>query len=180
MPALGTTQYEHTLLTCDRQPQLSQSEIAADERMYLEIYDSIMGHRPPAGPKMAEQTLSEIYGFARHRVKNVLGRLAADGLGDMEPNRAAFHTSPSTQEAHDMFDLRQTLEQSVVQKLAQQAGSDDIARLRAMIVEERNAYMQGNRPLWIRLSAEFHITLARGLALLVQRTPSSSPRARKQ
>jgi DNA-binding GntR family transcriptional regulator len=38
-----------------------------------------------------------------------------------------------------------------------------------MIDEERDAYMQGNRPLWIRLSADFHIELAKlgGNLLLV-------------
>jgi DNA-binding GntR family transcriptional regulator len=68
-----------------------------------------------------------------------------------------------------MFDLRQTLEQSVVQKLAQQARPEDFVRLRDMIERERDAYMRGNRPLWIRLSADFHLALARlgGNALVV-------------
>jgi DNA-binding GntR family transcriptional regulator len=137
--------------------------------MYLEIYDAIMEHRLPAGTKMAEQTLGEIYGLARHHVRKVLGKLAADGLVDLEPNRGAYIASPTAQEAHDMFDLRQTLEQSVMQKLAQRAGPADFARLRDMIARERDAYMQGNRPLWIRLSADFHIALARlsGNALVV-------------
>ena len=150
-------------------PTASQAEQASDERMYLEIYDAIMEHRLPAGTKMAEQTLGEIYGLARHHVRKVLSRLAADGLVDLEPNRGAYIASPSTQEAHDMFDLRQTLEQSVVQKLAQQARPEDFAQLREMIGREREAYMQGNRPLWIRLSADFHIALARlgGNALVV-------------
>lgn len=145
------------------------TEPANDERMYLEIYDAIMEHRLPAGTKMAEQTLGEIYGLARHHVRKVLARLAADGLVDLEPNRGAYIASPDAKEAHDMFDLRQTLEQSVVQKLAQQAGAEDFARLRQLISEERAAYMQGNRPLWIRLSADFHIALARlaGNALVV-------------
>ena len=145
------------------------AEPANDERMYLEIYDAIMEHRLPAGTKMAEQTLGEIYGLARHHVRKVLGRLAADGLVDLEPNRGAFIASPDAQEAQDMFDLRQTLEQSVVQKLAQQARPEDFAQLRDMIGRERDAYMEGNRPLWIRLSADFHIALARlgGNALVV-------------
>lgn len=147
----------------------SQPEQANDERMYLEIYDAIMEHRLPAGTKMAEQTLGEIYGLARHHVRKVLSRLAADGLVDLEPNRGAYIASPGTEEAHDMFDLRQTLEQRVVQKLALHARPDDFARLREMIAQEREAYMQGNRPLWIRLSADFHIALARlgGNALVV-------------
>ena len=157
------------LVTASAAPNPPQAEPANDERMYLEIYDAIMEHRLPAGTKMAEQTLGEIYGLARHHVRKVLARLAADGLVDIEPNRGAYIASPGAEEAHDMFDLRQTLEQSVVQKLAEKAGPEDFVQLRDMIERERDAYMQGNRPLWIRLSADFHIALARlgGNALVV-------------
>ncbi len=137
--------------------------------MYVEIYDAIMEHRLPAGTKLTEQALGDIYGMARHNVRKVLAKLAADGLVDLEPNRGAFIASPSEQEARDMFELRQTLEQSVLQKVARNANAADFARLRELIAQERAAYMQGNRSLWIRLSADFHLALARlgGNALLV-------------
>ncbi|RJF95308.1 GntR family transcriptional regulator [Noviherbaspirillum saxi] len=149
------------------QPQ--ESRLAPEERMYFEIYDAIMEHRLPAGTKLTEQALSEIYDLARHNVRKVLIKLAADGLVDLEPNRGAYIASPTEQEAQDMFELRQTLEQLVMQKVAQSATAADFARLRRMIDDERDAYMQGNRPLWIRLSADFHIELAKlgGNLLLV-------------
>lgn len=151
-------------------PSVAQdSRLAPDERMYFEIYDAIMEHRLPAGTKLTEQALTEIYGLARHNVRKVLVKLAADGLVDLEPNRGAYIASPTEQEAHDMFELRQTLEQMAMQKVARSATAADFARLRQMIDREREAYMQGNRPLWIRLSADFHIELAKlaGNALLV-------------
>ena len=140
-----------------------------EERMYFEIYDAIMEHRLPAGTKLTEQALAEIYALARYNVRKVLAKLAADGLVDLEPNRGAYIASPSEQEAHDMFELRQTLEQLVMEKVTQNATAADFDKLREMIGRERDAYMQGNRPLWIRLSADFHIELAKlsGNALLV-------------
>jgi DNA-binding GntR family transcriptional regulator len=143
--------------------------VTPEERMYFEIYDAIMEHRLPAGTKLTEQSLCEIYGLARHNVRKVLTRLAADGLVDLEPNRGAYIASPTEQEAHDMFELRQNLEQFVMQKVAKTAGPEDFKRLRQMIEHERDAYMRGDRSLWIRLSADFHIELARlsGNALLV-------------
>lgn len=146
-----------------------EGRIAPEERMYLEIYDAIMEHRLPAGTKLTEQSLGEIYDLARHNVRKVLNKLAADGLVDLEPNRGAYIASPTEQEAHDMFELRQTLEQLVMQKVAQKASAADFGRLRHMIERERDAYMQGNRSLWIRLSADFHIELAKlsGNMLLV-------------
>ncbi len=146
-----------------------EQKLAPEERMYFEIYDAIMEHRLPAGTKLTEQALGEIYDMARHNVRKVLVKLAADGLVDLEPNRGAFIASPTEQEACDMFELRQSLERLAMEKVAHKATPADFDKLRQMIARERDAYMQGNRPLWIRLSADFHIELARlsGNVLLV-------------
>lgn len=143
---------------------------SVEERMYHEIYDAIMEHRLPPRTKLTELSLCEIYATARHTVRKVLAHLAADGMVDLEPNRGAFIASPSTDEAHDMFELRQMLERAVLEKLA---GMRDVKRviapLRKMVEAEREAFRTNARPKWIRLSAEFHTALAElsGNALLV-------------
>ncbi|MBI3284425.1 MAG: GntR family transcriptional regulator [Burkholderiales bacterium] len=141
----------------------------AEQRMYRDVYDAIMDHRLPARTKLTEQALSQIYAMARHGVRKVLGQLAADGLVDLEPNRGAFIANPGEQEAQDMFELRQTLEQLALEKALQHADRNAIAGLRALVERERQAYLDGDRPQWIRLSADFHIALARlgGNQLLV-------------
>jgi DNA-binding GntR family transcriptional regulator len=140
-----------------------------EDRMYAALYAAIMEHRLHAGAKLTEQGLADIYGAARYNVRRVLMRLAADGLIDLRRNRGASIASPTEREARDMFELRQTLEQSVITKAATNARPLDFMRLRELIAREREAYMQGDRPRWIRLSADFHIELARlgGNALVV-------------
>jgi DNA-binding GntR family transcriptional regulator len=135
--------------------------VAPEERMYVEIYDAIMEHRLPAATKLTEEGLGEIYGLARHAVRRVLSRLAADGLVDLARNRGATIASPGETEAHEMFEVRQMLETLVVQKLADKPDQAGFAALRALVAREREAYMRGDRPQWIRLSAEFHIELAK-------------------
>jgi DNA-binding GntR family transcriptional regulator len=138
--------------------------------MYLEIYDAIMEHRLPAGTKLTEEGLGEIYGIARHTVRRVLAKLAADGLVDIERNRGAYIASPSDEEANEMFELRQALEALVMHKLIDKTRKSDFAALRDLVARERDAYMRGDRPQWIRLSAEFHIELAKlaGNSLVVE------------
>lgn len=145
-----------TLTSLEDDPQ-----VLPEERMYLEIYDGIMEHRLPAGTRLTEEGLGEIYGLARHTVRRVLARLAADGLVDLARNRGAHIASPGEKEAHEMFEVRQMLETQVVHKLAGKASQADFAALRALVARERDAYMRGDRPQWIRLSAEFHIELAK-------------------
>jgi DNA-binding GntR family transcriptional regulator len=141
-----------------------------EERMYIAIYDAIMEHRLPAGTKLTEQSLAEIYGLARHNVRRVLAKLAADGLVDMERNRGAYIASPGDEEAHEMFEMRRTLEALVMQKLIDKASQTDFGALHGLIARERDAYMRGDRQQWIRLSAEFHIELAKlaGNSLVVE------------
>lgn len=144
--------------------------VSPEERMYLEIYDAIMEHRLPAGTKLTEEGLGDIYGLARHTVRRVLSRLAADGLVDLARNRGATIASPGEKEACEMFELRQMLETLVMHKLVDRPDQADFAGLRALVGRERDAYMRGDRPQWIRLSAEFHIELARlaGNSLVVE------------
>jgi DNA-binding GntR family transcriptional regulator len=130
-------------------------------RMYTDIYDAVMEHRLPPQTKLTEQVLCEIYGLARHNVRKVLSQLASDGLVDLEPNRGAFIANPSPQEAAEMFELRQSLERLVVQKVAEQASAAVLARLKGMVERERAAWQSGDRSTWIRLSADFHVELAR-------------------
>lgn len=139
--------------------QLSAAD--KEQQMYRDIYDAIMDHRLPARTKLTEQALSQIYGLARHGVRKVLSLLAADGLVDLEPNRGAFIASPGEKEAQDMFELRQSLEQLALEKVLQQAAGQDLQRLRELVQQEEAAYRDGQRAQWIRLSAEFHIELAR-------------------
>jgi DNA-binding GntR family transcriptional regulator len=104
--------------------------VAVEERMYQDIYDAIMEHRLPPRTKLTEQTLCQIYDTARHTVRKVLARLAAEGMVDLEANRGAFIASPSPAEVRDMFELRNILEHAVLEKLGRTAGTRQIAGLR--------------------------------------------------
>lgn len=128
--------------------------------MYADVFDAVMEHRLPPKTKLTEQVLCEIYQLARHNVRKVLTQLANEGLVDLEPNRGAFIASPSEQEAQEMFELRQTLERLVVQKVAQDRPMAEIKRLKDMVRQERAAWQAGDRATWIRLSADFHVALA--------------------
>jgi DNA-binding GntR family transcriptional regulator len=142
-------------------PRGEDAHIPPEERMYLEIYDAIMEHRLPAATRLTEEGLGEIYGLARHSVRRVLSRLAADGLVDLARNRGAYIASPGEKEGYEMFEARRVLETLVVQKLIDKPDQTAFAALRTLVGRERDAYMRGDRPQWIRLSAEFHIELAK-------------------
>jgi DNA-binding GntR family transcriptional regulator len=140
-----------------------------EELMYQDVYDAIMEHRLPPRTKLTEQVLCQIYDTARHTVRKVLTRLSTEGLVELETNRGAFIASPSSAEAKDMFELRQIIEHATLARVASDATPRQLTALRKMVTEERGAHAAGDRPRWIRLSAQFHLELAQltGNMLLV-------------
>jgi len=53
-----------------------------------------------------------------------------------------------------------SIEHAVLDQVGQKAGSRQLAGLRKMVEQERHSYLNGDRPAWIRLSAQFHLALA--------------------
>jgi DNA-binding GntR family transcriptional regulator len=139
----------------------AKAPVNPEDRMYTDIYDAVMEHRLPPKTKLTEQAFCEIYDLARHNVRKVLSRLADHGLVELAPNRGAFIASPSAQEANEMFELRQTLERLVIEKVAALDNTTSLKSLQALVQQERKAWESGDRASWIRLSADFHIELAR-------------------
>ncbi|MDB5773946.1 MAG: transcriptional regulator [Herbaspirillum sp.] len=147
----------------------SSAAVSTEEAIYQDVYDAIMEHRLPPRTKLTEQILCQIYDTARHTVRKVLARLATEGLVELEANRGAFIASPSAAEAQDMFEMRQIIEHATLERVARGATPRQLGALRKLVTEERNAYIAGDRPRWIRLSAHFHLELAQltGNTLLV-------------
>jgi DNA-binding GntR family transcriptional regulator len=64
----------------------------------------------PAGARLGEVELAERLGVSRTPVREALGRLAAEGLVEIVPNRGARVTSWTVAELEGVFDLRTALE----------------------------------------------------------------------
>ena len=81
-----------------------------------------------------------------------------------DPGTKAFVAKPTAAQAHDVLDVRRTLEPGVVarliERLAAGEGRDAIRRLRLLVHREQQAHQNGDRRSAVRLSGEFHVLLA--------------------
>ena len=130
-------------------------------QMYAEIYHAIMGMKLAPKTKLTERDLCEIYRLPRHQVRQVLAKLESDGLVDIHVNRGAFIASPSEAEAREMFEVRVILESAVLATIVPRLSTRELRQIAEMIDEERAAFRNGQKERWVKLSAEFHIALAR-------------------
>lgn len=137
----------------------ARGPVPSEARFYADLIQAITDQRLRPGTRLNEVHLAKSYGLARPRVRHVLNRLAADSIVEFKLNLGAFIRRPAPQEALDVFETRRFLEAGVVQSIASQRSSTDIARLRKFVVQERKAY-RAPRPGVHKLSSDFHILLA--------------------
>ena len=137
---------------------------ASKDDIHGRIYKAIVEHRLQPGTKLIEERVAELFAVSRTQVRGVLQRLAVERLDTLIPNRGAFVATPTAAEAHDVLDVRRTLEPGMVARLIErlQAGQaqDAIKRLRTLVRQEQQAHARGDRRTAVRLSGEFHVLLA--------------------
>lgn len=111
------------------------------------------------GMKLPEDALGERFGASRTIVRQALERLAAEGLVELRRNRGATVSTPSLEEARDLFELRCQVEDLVVARLCESFSAKHLEALEAHLNKEIAAE-NGPEPVSIRLATEFHILLA--------------------
>lgn len=111
------------------------------------------------GLKLPEETIGRQFAVSRTLVREAIGRLAVEGLVEVQRNSGATVASPSLHEARNVFDVRRNLERMVVATLAGRLSRDQVRELFAHVALE-DAASRKDGPESIRLAGEFHIRLA--------------------
>ena len=151
--------------TSSTRKRSAAAEPASKADIHARIYNAIVEHRLLPGTKLTEERLAELFAVSRTQVRGVLQRLAVEQVVTLVPNRGAFVATPTAAEAHDVLDVRRTLEPGVVARLIERIGAgearDAVKQLRALVKREQQAHASGNRRDAVRLSGEFHVLLAK-------------------
>jgi len=128
--------------------------------IYDRILQAVLEHRLPPGTKLVEDRLAELFDTSRAQVRDVLARLADEGVVTTIPNRGAFIAAPTADETREVFEARRLIEPALVRRFIAQRDTAAVERLRALVEDEEKARARHDRPTMVRLSGEFHIRLA--------------------
>lgn len=143
-----------------RAPAGSTPKAADASLAYERIWGAIIDHSLPPGTRLVEDRLCEIFGIGRTRIRQVLQRLAHEGMVTLMPNRGAVVSAPPVQQARDIFEARRLLEGGIVAKFLGRATRADLRRLRAHVSREKAACRANNYREIIKLSGDFHLLVA--------------------
>ncbi|HEX7072460.1 MAG TPA: GntR family transcriptional regulator [Hyphomicrobiaceae bacterium] len=124
------------------------------------IQGAVIERRLVPGLKLSEESLAGLFGCSRTIIRHAFQRLSKDRIITLLPNRGAFVSEPSVQEAHQIFDARKVVEDHTAALAAAKATRASIAKLRKLEQDERRAIGSGNRAAALRLSGELHLAIA--------------------
>ena len=129
------------------------------EQAYDRLKDSIVTGLYLPASFLSERRLVEELGMSKTPIRAALERLEGEGYVRVSPQQGIVVREPSLGEIADQFDIRLALERHVVESLAGQLASDQVAQLRENLRCQYEAAEGGDLAESIRLDREFHLML---------------------
>ena len=124
------------------------------------IYEAVIQQRLPPGAKLSEAHLCTAFGVGRMRIRRSLLILASREVVELQPNRGAYVAQPTAQQAREVFEARLAIEPALSRVVAQRIRRADAKMLAGLLKKEAQAHKAGDRREAIRLSGQFHVSLA--------------------
>ena len=135
------------------------------ERVERALRDAIVALDFAPGAFIDKQTVCDRLGVSRFPVSAALGRLAAEGLVEILPQRGTRAARIRLAEVIEAMLIRRALETMVAEMAARHLPAEALARLGANLDAQERAVARGDRPGFHALDLAFHEILVGGLGL---------------
>ncbi|WP_158818425.1 GntR family transcriptional regulator [Methylocapsa sp. S129] len=148
MPKRKTSTEATRQATIDRDPVLQG------------ILKAISLKRLRPGMKLGEIELASVFGTNRTHIRQVLSHLGSLDLVTLIPNRGAFISQHSADEARAIFEARKILERAAISGAIDNLTVETARTLRQLVAAERS-HAHHDRWEGLDFSAGFHVEIAR-------------------
>jgi DNA-binding GntR family transcriptional regulator len=124
------------------------------------ILKAISLKRLRPGMKLGEIELASVFATNRTHVRQVLSHLGSLNLVTLIPNRGAFVSRHTADEARAIFATRGILERAAISAAIDGLSAESARKLRSLVATEQS-HAHHDRWEGLDLSAEFHVEIAR-------------------
>ncbi|HEY2254234.1 MAG TPA: GntR family transcriptional regulator [Variovorax sp.] len=140
----------------------ADNKSATIESIAQDIATAIVEKRLPPGTWLREEALGRVYAVSRTKIRAALLTLSKDKLIEMIPDKGAFVSKPTVQEAREVFAVRRLLESEVVRLFVAHGRRADYQALEQHIHFERTTLSATTTTGTVRekLLGDFHVALA--------------------
>jgi DNA-binding GntR family transcriptional regulator len=130
--------------------------VAGDPGVLDELRAAILAGEFAAGQRLVEVDLCERFGCSRFAVRAAIPVLASEGLVDIQRHRGARVRIIPLEEAIEITEVRRLLEGLIAARAAQRATPAEIAELRQVIGEMREAVASAELMRYSDANARLH------------------------
>lgn len=127
--------------------------------MQEEIERLIMTGELAVGARINESELAQRFNTSRGPIREALRALEEAGLVRNEKNRGVFVREIAFEEADEIYELREALEEIIGRRVARFMTPDALERLRAMLEPMKSAAQAQDLEQYAQLNLQFHETL---------------------
>jgi DNA-binding GntR family transcriptional regulator len=125
------------------------------DQAFERLRDAIItGHFAP-GARLIERELCEAMGVSRTSIREVLRRLEAEQLIEVEPRRGPIVARLTRKQVAEIYEVRALLETAVVRRFALEASKEDIRELRRIYGELSVARRKQDVPAIVNTTRRF-------------------------
>jgi DNA-binding GntR family transcriptional regulator len=103
------------------------------EQVVGALRQAILDFQLKPGQRLVERELIEQLGVSRTTIREALRELNSEGLVTVIPQRGAVVSTPSLDDAIDLYEVRAALESLVVQRFVERASDEEVAALRRTV-----------------------------------------------
>ena len=129
-------------------------------QIFERLESDIGGRVYPPGSHLAEDEIAAELGVSRTPVREAFRMLEREGWLEIVPHSGAYVRNPSMDEVHQVFEVRQCLEERAASLAAKHATERDLAKLRRIIEQGKRQVERGNAKEITARNAEFHRMVA--------------------
>ena len=99
------------------------------EQVLASLRQAILDFSLKPGQRLVERELIERLGVSRTTVREAIRELATEGLVTVVPQKGAVVSTPTLDDAIDLYEVRASLESLVVRRFVERASDSQVARL---------------------------------------------------
>ena len=143
--------------------------VTTSQETYERLLEKLISGAFPAGTRLVNRKLATDLGVSVIPVREALGRLASEGLGEHIPGAGTFCRKLSPKDIVKLYTCREQLEAFSIREASKNIQPYQLDRLERVLEESDKLVSEltdaepggseDNRKLWLKLDAAFHETI---------------------
>lgn len=131
------------------------------DKLYRSIKQDIIYQHLKPGSRLPERELAEKYNVSRTPIRQVLQKLAAEGLVEFIPYKGAFVKDMTIEEFKDVSELRMVLEKYAVERCCEAMDREMLSYIEEIITKQEAALENNDVREYSILDQDFHYSIVK-------------------